>query len=124
MVHKGQVLTKLDQSTFAERENIDPTAALRFKPDAAVLAHYAGPSPPATPGVGKGVWVLNGTMIAPVPVTSGLADGTYTELVNSPLGEGAAVVTRATAPVSGAPPPAGATGNPLLPSRPGLGRRG
>jgi HlyD family secretion protein len=101
-----------------------PTAALRFKPDASVLAHYAPGSTAQAPAPGKGMWVMNGTTIAPVTVTAGLADATYTELLNTPVGEGAVIVTRAIAPVPGAPAPAAASGNPLMPTRPGgNGRR-
>jgi HlyD family secretion protein len=102
-----------------------PSAALRFKPDASVLAHYAAGSAAAAPATtGKGVWVMNGSSIAPVAVTPGLSDATYTEIVNSPISEGAAVVTRSQAPEAGVPAPATGTGNPLLPQRPGAGRRG
>ena len=62
------------------------------------------------------MWVLNGTAIAPVAATAGLSDSTYTELVGSPIGEGALVVIRSSAP--GTAPAARtastAPGNPLI----------
>jgi HlyD family secretion protein len=105
----------------ARRDNVlrVPAAALRFKPDAAVLARYAGGAS-APSAVGKTVWVMNGATIAPMPVTPGTSDGTYTEIASGTLPEGALVVTRATAAPasSSAAPPSTASNNPLLPSRP------
>ncbi len=96
-----------------------PAAALRFKPDAAVLAEYAPGT--AVPGgsAGKTVWVKSGSTIAPVAVKTGASDGTYIEVSGRSLGEGAEVVTRAVAPTASASPAPAATGNPLLPTRPG-----
>jgi HlyD family secretion protein len=110
----------------ARRDNVlrVPTAALRFKPDAGVLAHYTTAATAVSPVAGKGLWVLNGTTIAPVAATAGLSDSSYTELVGSPIGEGALVVIRSSAPGTAPAAPASRTGNPLLPSRPGLGPRG
>ena len=49
-----------------------PTAALRFTPDAAVLAAYVGARDSADPsGTTRTVWVMNGATIAPVTVTAG-----------------------------------------------------
>jgi HlyD family secretion protein len=94
-----------------------PSAALRFKPDPAVLAQYGAASAFSVPG--KAVWVLRGNTLAPVPVTSGITDATYTEITGNALPEGALVVTRAASTsASSSPAPASATGNPLLPSRP------
>jgi HlyD family secretion protein len=99
-----------------------PAAALRYKPDAAVLAQYAGgaAAPAAIPG--KTIWVMNGQTIAPVAVTPGASDGTYTEVSGASVGEGALVVTRAVAASATSSSPS-ATNNPLLPTRPG-GRQG
>ena len=109
----------------ARRENVlrVPAAALRFKPDAEVLAHYVGPQPPTAPPPGKGLWVMNGSSIAPVPVTTGISDGTQTEIADASIGEGTLVVTRS-APAGAATTKraTAATGNPLLPSRPRFGR--
>jgi hypothetical protein len=101
-----------------------PTAALRFKPDADVLAHYTTAPATASPATGKGLWVLNGTAIAPVAATAGLSDATYTELVGSAISEGTLVVIRSSTPGTGPAAPTTRTGNPLLPSRPGPGPRG
>ena len=101
-----------------------PAAALRFKPDAAVLAQYApGVTAPSGPP-GKAVWVASGSAISPVVVVTGVADATNVEVVGDALPEGAFVVTRAVSAASSSPTPAsGNAGNPLLPSRPTFGRR-
>jgi HlyD family secretion protein len=94
-----------------------PAAALRFKPDAAVLAQFAGGA--STPARGATVWVRTGDRIAPVALKVGATDGTYTEAIGGSLPEGALVVTRATgASATTAARPASTSGNPLLPSRP------
>jgi hypothetical protein len=67
---------------------------------------------------------MNGTAIAPVPVVAGISDGTYTELVGSPIAEGTVVVVRASTPANAPNTPTTGSGNPLLPQRPGVGRRG
>ena len=97
-------------------------AALRFKPDAEVLAKYAtgAASPPsssrtATPTV----WVSNGTSISPVAVRLGASDGSHTELIDPPFAEGTLLVTRAAAPAAASrPSTTSASGNPLMPTRP------
>jgi HlyD family secretion protein len=94
-----------------------PAAALRYKPDEAVLAAYGGAARPT--GKSPIVWVKTGETIAPVPVNTGASDGTYTEVIGTPFGEGTEVVTRATAATAAATPAAAATNNPLMPSRPG-----
>jgi HlyD family secretion protein len=99
-----------------------PVTALRYKPDAAVLAQYAGGAAPPSTAPGKTLWVMNGQTIAPVAVTPGASDGTYTEISGAPVPEGALVVTRAIA-ASAAPTSTSGNGNPLLPSRPSFGRR-
>ena len=111
----------------ARRDNVlrVPAAALRFKPDATVLAEYAANAAvPATSGATRTLWVMNGTAIAPVTVTTGATDGTSTEVIGTPLPEGALVVTRAAAASAGGAKPATATaGNPLMPTgRGGPGR--
>jgi HlyD family secretion protein len=110
---------------IARRDNVlrVPVAALRFKPDSEVRAHYVGPQAAAAPPVGKGVWLMNGTSIAPVPVTTGISDGTQTEIAGTAVAEGELVVTRSTPAGSGTRTTTAAAGNPLLPSRPGFGRR-
>jgi HlyD family secretion protein len=109
----------------ARRDNVlrVPSAALRFKPDASVLAQYAGGAPAPNVSAGKIVWVMNGTTIAPVSVQSGASDATNTEVTSPSLSEGAMVVTRAASASSSSSAAPAATGNPLLPSRPTFGRR-
>ena len=102
-----------------------PSAALRFKPDAAVLAHFAEGDAPAAPK-GPVVWVSNGTTIVPVPVKPGASDGTLTEIVGDSLAEGALLVTRAApaaASTSASAPAASGAGNPLMPTARTPGRR-
>jgi HlyD family secretion protein len=89
-----------------------PSAALRFKPDATVLAQYAQGAPAPS---GTVVWVLRGNAIEPVAVKAGTSDGANTEVEGVP--EGALVVTRAAAAAASATS-ATASNNPLLPSRP------
>jgi len=93
-----------------------PAAALRFKPDATVLAQYGGSPLPAA--AGKSVWVLSAGAIAPVAVKAGPSDGTYTEVSGTTLTEGAQLVTRATAASTSTSSSAArpAAGNPLMPT--------
>jgi HlyD family secretion protein len=107
-----------------------PAAALRYKPDAAVLAEYArGAAPPSAsaapavkaPAAGTRVWVMKDGAIAPVTVTAGASDGTYTEIAGTPFAEGTLLVTRATSPSASSAPASSTAGNPLMPSRPGPG---
>ena len=96
-----------------------PAAALRFKPDATVLAQYAGGAAAPSGPAGKTLWVMNGRTIAPVFVTIGASDGANTEVFTPSLTEGALVVTRAASASASSSTPAPATSNnPLLPSRP------
>jgi HlyD family secretion protein len=100
-----------------------PSAALRFKPDAEVLAHFGSQPAPKGPLV----WVSNGTTISPVSVRPGASDGTFTEILGDSLAEGALLVTRATTDASrtaSAAPAATGAGNPLMPAtRPAGPRR-
>jgi HlyD family secretion protein len=93
-----------------------PAAALRFKPDAAVLAQYGRPA--AATAAGKSVWLLNGGTLAPVAVTAGASDGTYTEVSGTTLTEGSQLVTRATSasPSTSSATAKPAAGNPLMPA--------
>jgi HlyD family secretion protein len=94
-----------------------PTAALRFKPAADVLAQFGSQGVKAPGGKATVVWVSNGTTISPVTVIVGASDSTQTEIVNAPFAEGALVVLRAssTAGATAARAPA-ANGNPLMPT--------
>jgi HlyD family secretion protein len=90
-------------------------AALRFRPTAEMLAALGsegGPTPPT-----GSVWTFAEGELARVAVKTGATDGTYTELVDSPLEEGARVVTRVT--VAGASAQSrGTSGSPLIPTGP------
>jgi HlyD family secretion protein len=115
-----------------------PSAALRFKPSAAVLAALSQPEEaatrqkagrpvgtsgdtkgpkPATSGSASGtVWTFDGESLAPGLVTVGASDATFTEIVDGPLKEGDRVVTQAMLPpASGAATrPSTSTSNPLM----------
>jgi hypothetical protein len=102
-----------------------PNAALRFKPDASVLASFA-PKAPALPAATRGapssktptVWVLDGDAITPVAVTTGVSDATETEIVNPPFAEGTAVVLRVASAAASTPAsPTSPSNNPLIPQR-------
>jgi HlyD family secretion protein len=98
-----------------------PAAALRFKPDAKLLASLGATAPA---GKGSVVWVSNGNTLSATAVKAGATDGSFTELVDPALPEGTRIVTRATVASSTTPSPApAATNNPLMPSRPGAPRR-
>ena len=103
----------------ARRDNVlrVPSAALRFKPAADVLAQFGGQGVKAPGSKATVVWVSNGTTISPVSVTVGASDGTQTEIVKAPFAEGALVVTRAgsTGGATAARAPA-TNGNPLMPT--------
>lgn len=93
---------------------IVPSAALRFRPDATVLASYGG-SAPASGGKTPAVWVSDGTHLVRTAVQVGASDATHTEILNQSLAEGTQVVTRVGGSVAKAATTV--TGNPLLPSR-------
>jgi HlyD family secretion protein len=92
-----------------------PTAALRFTPTAEMLARF-GATRPDRAAAGAVVWRSEGGSLDAVQVRTGISDSSYTELVDAPLSDGAAVITQ----VKNAVAPRGATpartSNPLLPS--------
>ncbi|HET7694801.1 MAG TPA: efflux RND transporter periplasmic adaptor subunit [Vicinamibacterales bacterium] len=105
---------------IARREGVlrVPAAALRFKPSAEVLARLES-TPAQQPPKGPTLWIPSGKGIAPLPVKTGAADATYTEVIGSSLVEGATVVTRAAVPgdaAAAARPSSPNAGNPLLPA--------
>jgi HlyD family secretion protein len=75
-----------------------PNAALRFRPPRPSVPRAGRPAG-AEPGAGrppadrKLVHVLEGAAMRPVPVRTGVSDGSYTELVEGDLREGMALVT-------------------------------
>jgi HlyD family secretion protein len=90
-----------------------PSAALRFKPSDEVLAALGDGS---VRPKGTAVWTLMDGRLTPVVVSTGVTDGTYTEVAGGALEEGMRVATRV---VAGNPVPARTTaGNPLVPSGP------
>jgi HlyD family secretion protein len=97
-----------------------PNAALRFRPDPAVIDRFGakGAAAAAQPGLADTIWVSDGTSIKPVPVTVGVSDGIYSEILAPPFPEGTPVVTRMSAALS-ASARSGAPTSPLLPARPG-----
>jgi HlyD family secretion protein len=100
-----------------------PNAALRFKPDADVLAKYAAKGTVAPASKAPTVWVSNGTTIAPVAVHVGASDTSHTEIVGALFGEGTLLVTRAASTTTKASTPSSSSGNPLMPTRPPPGPR-
>jgi len=89
-------MTALLSIVVGRRDNVlrVQAAALQYHPSSGVLARYGDKSAIAPSGKANAVWVSNGTTIAPEPVTTGVSDGIYTELVSAPFDEGTAVVTR------------------------------
>jgi HlyD family secretion protein len=78
-----------------------PAAALRFKPSAEVAAAFgvqAGAAPSgraraAGAAPATALWVLDAGALRAVPVTTGISDGTTTEVVTGAPGPGTTVVT-------------------------------
>jgi HlyD family secretion protein len=97
-----------------------PSAALRFKPDAEVLARFGVNGTPATSASkSPTVWVSTGTSISPVAVKAGASDGSQTEVIGAPFAEGALVVTRVSASAAttaAKTATSGGAGNPLMPA--------
>jgi len=69
-----------------------PNTALRFKPVEKVGARPAGRGA-APESRGPAIWVLENNQPKRVPVSLGIGDGTYTELVSGALQEGREVIT-------------------------------
>ena len=71
-----------------------PTAALRFRPPAAVDGTAPRPTGPAAPDW-KTVWVVHGGAARPVRIRAGLTDGSLTEVVEGAVAPGDLVATAA-----------------------------
>ena len=106
-----------------EKENAlsVPTRALRFVPDATLLAEL-GMTAEAEPAQGEAgtkrtVWVVNGQTLSPRLVTAGAASGDRTEIIDG-LSDGDIVAVDMAAAVS-APAPAAAERSPFMPTPPG-----
>ena len=99
-----------------------PNAALRFRPKPETFA-MLGQAPPAQEGKsrpGAQVWVLDQGQLPAVPVTAGLVDTSFTELVESDLSPGTELVTSVTGEATATAP---AATNPLVATpRGGRGR--
>jgi HlyD family secretion protein len=87
--------------TFTHAERADvlrvPNAALRFKPDAAVLSAMtdAG-APAASRGDERTLWLLRAGRAVPIAVRVGITDGTSTEIVTGDARAGDSVIVEAT----------------------------
>jgi HlyD family secretion protein len=105
----------------ARKDNVlrIPAGALRFKPTAEQreAMNVAAVDNPRREPV---VWVVSGEKVTGVPVRTGLSDGMWTEVIDAPFGEGAAVVTRVTAAGAQTTPPVagGNVSNPLMGPQP------
>lgn len=75
-----------------------PAAALRFKPSTDVLTAL-GQSQGKPVGVNT-LWTYDGNQLTAVPVKVGVTDGTFTEVVEGTIPEGARIATRASIPGS------------------------
>jgi len=116
----------------ARRDNVRrvPSAALRFRPSAAVLeamgtprAEPARPSGPATPVGTSGqsgpsnkgtIWIYDGERLRSANVVLGVSDSSFSEVVEGDVPEGTRVATQVS--VAGTTPArtTGSTSNPLL----------
>src|SRR5918993_828627 len=90
-----------------------PAAAVRFRPTAETLTALGAPSAPAGGRAHPRRPTRGG--IAPVPVRTGISDGTWTEIVDGALSEGTQLVTRvALIGNSSTASRASSSGNPLM----------
>ncbi len=81
--------------TFEEKKDVIaiPNAALRFRPPSATAASGSA-RPSRKPGANdkKTIYVMQNGAPAPVEVTAGLSDGSFTEITGGDLQEGAEVI--------------------------------
>jgi HlyD family secretion protein len=96
---------------YARRDDVlrVRNAALRFHPGAELVAEMedtsraphpsTGAAAPAASGPGEHtVWVLEGERAHPVPIRTGVSDGTFSEVTSGPLRVGELLVTDAQSP--------------------------
>ncbi|HRU04538.1 MAG TPA: efflux RND transporter periplasmic adaptor subunit [Candidatus Brocadiia bacterium] len=131
----GKLLPYLTASVKFEASRADnallvPNAALRWQPEASMIAPgAAAPKTAKDPSKKAVVWVSDGRYVRPVPVTVGISDGVTTAVSSDELTEGVQVVTGATAAASAGPASAAKTApaasaatqgetNPFLPKMP------
>jgi HlyD family secretion protein len=108
----------------ARRDNVlqVPSAALRFKPTAELLAKLGQEAPPTLTAGGRPqphhgtVWMYDGQLHA-VPVEIGLSNGALTEVSGQGLAEGTVLATRVDEKASATPAPASSS-NPLMGPQP------
>jgi len=88
----------------ARRDNVVriPIDAIRFTPAKAKIAPTK-PAGPLLPTRSARVWIPDGRRIKPVPVTIGLDDGSYVEMIDGPLHVGDLVVTDEIRPIAAKP---------------------
>jgi len=79
-----------------------PIDAIRFTPSKMKGAPTQPPGP-LLPSRSARVWIPNGRRIKPVPVTIGLDDGSWVEMIEGPLHPGDLVVTDEVRPVVAKP---------------------
>lgn len=106
----------------ARREEVlrVPAAALSLRPSADVLKALGAADTPAAGGrATSGVWVEEGTTIRRVNVRAGVTDGTWTEILDGPLADGARVVTRIASPAGAAATASTGSRSPLIAGPPG-----
>lgn len=77
------------------RENVlrAPAAATRFKPSADVLAALKAGETKTKPNT---IWTYVDGRPSAAQVTLGASDGTWTEIIDAPFGEGTPLITRVT----------------------------
>jgi HlyD family secretion protein len=81
-----------------------PNAALRFRMPGA--GGRRRPDAGGEPGDRRTVWVLRAGQPVPVPIKTGITDGTVTQVVQGELHEGDDILTEASSEPTGQPPPA------------------
>ena len=101
-----------------------PAAAVRFRPSAETFAAFEQPARATAPGRGSAskVWVYADGALREVPVTLGLADGTFTEVLVGALEPGTELVTNVVLPTEGGTPAPAPANNIFAPQRGGRGR--
>jgi HlyD family secretion protein len=99
-----------------------PVSALRFRPTPDVIKAFDGGADISSADqrpAGSTLWQLVAGTLEPVAVTAGTTDGTFTEILEGPLGEGTQVVTRVS--LAGDAPPTvkpATTSSPLMGPQP------
>jgi HlyD family secretion protein len=98
MTAKVTVLTLREENALKV-----PNAALRFRPSAEVLATLN-----SKPAEGPQLYLLSGSNVIAVPISTGISDGKVTAVTSSSLKEGDTVILRAatSAPTPSATPSA------------------